>query len=180
MPAPPPGPLPAGPGVGLDDDGDVAVPMPVPRGRVLRPDRPLWSDGPDGTEFKYDAAYTNPRTSVPFTANYILRCGKADHKHGCRRKRHDVEAHRAKYGDIEPLAYLLAWKDTPPLPGQDARQLSPVAGSRCPSCGRPWRRTSGIATLVVCVKHCQDVSVGLVLGLVLRFFSSCVVDPRQP
>lgn len=65
--------------------------------------------GPGGVCFEN---YLAVRTGDAYP-NWMFRC---PHHHGCKRTRGVTVRNTARLGALEPLAYLHAWRDTPPGP----------------------------------------------------------------
>ena len=120
-----PPPVCPGPGVGLGDgepgvDDDIIVPSsgvgdddapvaPVPRVPLRHVG---WVAGLPGYRVRFDPEYTTPK-GVQFKANWQIKCVYPGCPRGCHKTRSVTDAFTAAAGDIEPLAYLHKWTETP-------------------------------------------------------------------
>ena len=54
----------------------------------------------------------------PVHRSYTSWICECPHHQGCQKKRVISARSTSRHGSLEPLAYVLAWKDTPPAPGK--------------------------------------------------------------
>ena len=105
--------------VGVDFDGRQTAP------RARREDAPEFFVGMDGFEVKYDAAYVHPVLKTRLSPNWKIRCRNPDHPKSCKQSKHVFAASTKRFGEVEVLAFLHAWADTPPAPGKSHSLADP-------------------------------------------------------
>jgi len=136
-PPPPPPPAPgtpveSPPGPGEEDEVDVIAPVPVEpeepaRRRRRREDLDeKWAPSIDGVLVRYEEQYHLPGEEKKLV-NWQLRCPRCPKlANACMKVRTVVPAHTARFGAIEPLAFLHSWIPCePPKPGQTHRRANP-------------------------------------------------------
>jgi len=114
---PPPIPLPPPPvEVFIDPGNDAALVLPMPDDPPAPPRRARepanWTHGMDECKVTFNPGYRAPGATRAY-ANYQITCAGANAN--CPAKCHKTrgEQFSSRHGDIEPLAYLHAWRYTP-------------------------------------------------------------------
>ena len=124
-PAPPPVPLPPPPVEPpvvepVEEDPIVSVPCPPAPVEPKSPPRPRvpgdWFDGPFGAKVSYKE-YEDRKRGTAYS-EWKIKCNQPGHPTSCMKQRSISAAHTAQAGDIEPLAYVHTWLDTPAREGK--------------------------------------------------------------
>ena len=114
---PPPEPLPASASA---SSSGAAAPKRA-RGAKRDAKQPYPSiGGPAESQLIYDEYRT---LKGAFNVNWEMQC---HHHHKCSRVRGVVPANCRTFGEDEPVAFLHAWRDTPPAPGKTHRGTDPT------------------------------------------------------
>jgi len=88
--------------------GGAPAPAPKPERQNLGRD---WKDGLFGSKVQYKE-YPAPGGKRVYR-NYIIKCTNPDHPPGCHKTKGRYPAAMNNHGEVEPLAWLTAWLDTP-------------------------------------------------------------------
>lgn len=123
---PPPKPAPPSPDSPIEELGDPVAPAPIAAPTSKRRDakKKDFVPGVGGRGEVYFELYTAP-TMVSAYGNWQFNCSNCPQGAGCTRTMGLGPRNTRRHGDLEPLAYLHAWHETPPDPVKGHRKTNP-------------------------------------------------------